>query len=371
MQDLKVIIAGGGTGGHIFPAVAIGHALKKLQPNTELLFVGAKGKMEMEKVPLEGFTIIGLDIAGFNRSNMLKNIFLPFKLLKSVWDARKIIKDFKPDVVVGVGGYASFPMLSAAQRMGVATLIQEQNSFAGKSNKILGQKAEAVCVAYDQMEQFFPKGKIKITGNPVRTVIANSTCTKEEGIAFFGFDKVRKTVLVVGGSLGAKSINEAVDQYLSKIIGEDRQVLWQTGKPYFEQAKKSATIFGDKVKVVDFIKDMDKAYAAADFVISRAGALAIAELCIVAKPVIFVPYPFAAEDHQTSNAMALVRKEAALMIKDENVANDLCAVLLALVANEEQQERMSRQLREMAIKNADEQIAQYLIELANKKQFNK
>lgn len=367
MQELKVIIAGGGTGGHIFPAVAIGHALKKLQPNTELLFVGAKGKMEMEKVPLEGFTIIGLDIAGFNRSNMLKNIFLPFKLLKSVWDARKIIKKFKPNVVVGVGGYASFPMLNAAQRMGVATLIQEQNSFAGKSNKILGQKAEAVCVAYDHMEQFFPKEKIKITGNPVRNVIANSTCTKEEGLSFFGLNKERKTVLVVGGSLGAKSINETVDKYLSKIIGEDRQVLWQTGKPYYEQAKKSVAIFGDKVKVLDFIKEMDKAYSAADIVISRAGALAIAELCIVAKPVIFVPYPFAAEDHQTSNAMALVKKDAAILIKDENVANDLCEVLLDLMENQEQQEKMSKKLEAIAIKNADEQIAQYIINLANNK----
>lgn len=365
MQQLKVIIAGGGTGGHIFPAVAIGHALKRMQPNTELLFVGAKGKMEMEKVPLEGFKIMGLDIAGFNRNNMLKNILLPFKLLKSIGDARKIIKDFKPDVVVGVGGYASFPMLNAAQRMGIATLIQEQNSFAGKSNKILGQRAEAVCVAYDNMEQFFPKVKIKMTGNPVRAVIANSTCTKEEGLTFFGFSHERKTVLIVGGSLGAKSINESVDQFLSKILGEDRQVLWQTGKPYFEQAKKSAAIFGDKVNVFDFIKEMDKAYAAADIVISRAGALAIAELCIVAKPVIFVPYPFAAEDHQTSNAMALVKKDAALMIRDEDVANDLCAVLLRLVDNKEQQEKMTKELKALAIRNADEQIAQYLIDLAN------
>lgn len=367
MQQLKVIIAGGGTGGHIFPAVAIGHALKKMQPNTELLFVGAKGKMEMEKVPLEGFKIIGLDIAGFNRSNMLKNIFLPFKLLKSVWDARKIIKEFKPNVVVGVGGYASFPMLNAAQRMGVATLIQEQNSFAGKSNKILGKKARAICVAYDTMEQFFPAEKIKITGNPVRNVISNSTCTKEEGLSFFDLNKKRKTILVVGGSLGAKSINEALDKYLSKIVGADRQIIWQTGKPYFEQAKLNAAIFGEKVKVFDFIKEMDKAYAAADIVISRAGALAIAELCIVAKPVIFVPYPFAAEDHQTSNAMALVKKDAAILIKDEHVANDLSTVLLDLVGNSEQQEKMSKELKRIAIKNADELIAQYIIDLANNK----
>lgn len=365
MQRIKVIIAGGGTGGHIFPAVAIGHAIKKMQPDAELLFVGANGKMEMEKVPLEGFKILGLDIAGFNRSNMLKNIFLPFKLLKSAWNARKIIKEFHPNVVVGVGGYASFPVLNAAQQMGIATLIQEQNSFAGKSNKILGRKANAICVAYENMEQFFPKEKIKITGNPVRNTIAQSDCTKEEGLAFFGLSSELKTILVVGGSLGAKSINESVNQCLTKIIGEDRQLIWQTGKPYFEQAKNSAASVSDTVKVYDFIKEMNKAYAAADIVISRAGALAIAELCIVAKPVIFVPYPFAAEDHQTSNAMALVNKEAALLIKDEHVTDNLLDVLLALLANEDQQRKMSKRLAEMAIINADKQIAQYVIGLAN------
>lgn len=367
MKQLKVIIAGGGTGGHIFPAVAIGHALKRMHPDAELLFVGAKGKMEMEKVPLEGFKIVGLDIAGFNRSNMLKNVFLPFKLLKSAWDARTIIKDFKPDVVVGVGGYASFPLLNAAQRMGIPTLIQEQNSFAGKSNKMLGKKAKAVCVAYENMEQFFPKEKIKITGNPVRNAIAQSTCSKEEGLSFFGLTKDRKTILVVGGSLGAKSINEAIDKYLSKIVGEDTQIIWQTGKPYYEQAKNSTKIFGDKVKVYDFIKEMNKAYAAADIVISRAGALAIAELCIIAKPVIFVPYPFAAEDHQTSNAMALVKKGAAIIIKDNLVSEQLSDVLSALTNDTNKQKEMSEQLKNIAIKNADERIAQYIIDLANNK----
>ncbi|MES2479660.1 MAG: undecaprenyldiphospho-muramoylpentapeptide beta-N-acetylglucosaminyltransferase [Bacteroidota bacterium] len=367
MKQLKVIIAGGGTGGHIFPAVAIGHALKRMHPDAELLFVGAKGKMEMEKVPLEGFKIIGLDIAGFNRSNMLKNVFLPFKLLKSTWDARTIIKNFKPDVVVGVGGYASFPLLNAAQRMGIPTLIQEQNSFAGKSNKMLGKMAKAVCVAYENMEQFFPKEKIKITGNPVRNVIAQSTCSREEGLSFFGLNKDRKTILVVGGSLGAKSINEAIDKYLSKIVGEDTQIIWQTGKPYYEQAKNSTQIFGDKVKVYDFIKEMNKAYAAADIVISRAGALAIAELCIIAKPVIFVPYPFAAEDHQTSNAMALVKKGAAIIIKDNLVSEQLSDVLRALTNDINKQREMSEQLKAIAIKNADERIAQYIIDLANNK----
>lgn len=367
MQQLKVIIAGGGTGGHIFPAVAIGHTLKKMRPDAELLFVGAKGKMEMEKIPLEGFKIIGLDIAGFNRSNMLKNIFLPFKLLKSAWDARGIIKQFQPDVIVGVGGYASFPVLNAAQRMGIPTLIQEQNSFAGKSNKILGKKAKAICVAYENMEQFFPKETIKITGNPVRNVISESNCTQEEGLHYFGLAKERRTILIIGGSLGAKSINEAVDKYLSKMVGEDSQIIWQTGKPYFEQAKNSAHIFGEKVKVYEFIKEMNKAYAAADIVISRAGALAIAELCIVAKPVIFVPYPFAAEDHQTNNAMALVKKGAAIVIKDDCVLAQLSDVLDALIADTNKQKEMSAQLKLLGISNADERIAQYIIDLSNNK----
>lgn len=368
MQQLKIIIAGGGTGGHIFPAVAIGHALQKMRPGTELLFVGALGKMEMEKVPQEGFQIVGLDIAGFNRSNMFKNIGLPFKLLKSAWQARSIIKSFQPDVVIGVGGYASFPILHAAQRLGIPTLIQEQNSFAGKSNKILAKQAKAICVAYDNMEAFFPKDKINITGNPVRSVIAQSKVSRAEGIAFFNLDEKKKTILVVGGSLGATSINKAIDKHLDKLIDAETQIIWQTGKPYFEQACASAQNYPDAVKVFDFIRAMDKAYAAADIVVSRAGALAIAELCIVAKPVIFVPYPFAAEDHQTNNAMALVSKNAALMIKDEQAAIELFQQLSELKKDEQKQKNMSNQLKEIAIKNADERIAQYVIDLAT--QYN-
>ena len=364
MQQLKIIIAGGGTGGHIFPAVAIGHAIQKLHPDTELLFVGALGKMEMEKVPQEGFRIVGLDIAGFNRSNMLKNIWLPIKLLKSAWQARKIIQNFKPNVVIGVGGYASFPMLHAAQRLGIPTLIQEQNSFAGKSNKILAKQAKAICVAYDNMSAFFPQEKIKITGNPVRSVITESKCSKAEAMAFFNLDEKKKTILVVGGSLGAASINKAIDQHLEDVIDGTTQVIWQTGKPYFETASIRAVQYSQSVKVFDFIRAMDKAYAAADIVVSRAGALAIAELCIVAKPVIFVPYPFAAEDHQTSNAMALVSKKAALMIKDEQVGTDLYKLLSALKKDEQQQNEMSEQLKGIAITNADERIAQYVIDLA-------
>ena len=367
MSNLKVIIAGGGTGGHIFPAVAIAHAVRQLQPGAELLFVGARGKMEMEKVPQEGYRIIGLDIAGFNRSSLLKNLMLPFKLLKSAWQSRRIISDFKPDVVVGVGGYASFPVLNAAQAVGVPTLIQEQNSFAGKSNKILGKKARAVCVAYEGMEKFFPSDKIIMTGNPVRQLISDSKITRAEGLQWAGLDERKLTVLVVGGSLGAKSINEAIDANLETLVNMDVQVIWQTGKPYYEEAQQRAKSFPDMVKVFDFIRQMDYGYAAADVVVSRAGALAIAELCIVAKPVIFVPYPFAAEDHQTSNAMALVVKDAAQMIKNEDAAIELIPALIKLIKDKEQQQVMSEHLEQMALKDADIRIAQKVIEIASKK----
>lgn len=366
MGNLKVIIAGGGTGGHIFPAVAIGHALKRMAKGTELLFVGAKGKMEMEKVPQEGFEIVGLDIAGFDRSNMFKNLSLPFKMIKSYMQARSILNSFKPDVVVGVGGYASFPMLNAAQGRGIPTLIQEQNSFAGKSNKILGKKAKAVCVGYDNMERFFPKGKLIFTGNPVRASIAQSKVSRAEGQAWLGMDNHKATILIVGGSLGAQSINETIDSRLEELLEEGVQLVWQTGKPYYEQAKKRATAFGDKVKVFAFIKEMEYAYAAADVVISRAGALAIAELCIVAKPVIFVPYPFAAEDHQTSNAMALVEHNAAMMVKNSDAKTELVNKLKKLLKDDAMQELMSSNLQAMAIKDADERIAKKVLEISGK-----
>lgn len=365
MNNLRVIIAGGGTGGHIFPAVAIGHALKRMHPDTQLLFVGALGRMEMEKVPLEGFEIVGLDIVGFNRSNMFKNLSLPFKIIKSALKARSIIKEFKPNVVVGVGGYASFPMLNAAQGMGIPTLVQEQNSYAGKSNKILGRKAKAVCVAYEKMERFFPKEKLVLTGNPVRAKISQSTVTKQEAISWFGLNSEKKIVLIIGGSLGAKSINEAIDAGLMDILKEDVQVIWQTGKPYYETAVSSAALHQTKVKIFDFIREMDYAYAAADVVVSRAGALAIAELCIVAKPVIFVPYPYAAEDHQTSNAMALVEHNAAMMVKDSDAKAELVKKLKNLLHDNAMQEVMKNTLRSMAIKNADERIANKVIEIAS------
>jgi UDP-N-acetylglucosamine--N-acetylmuramyl-(pentapeptide) pyrophosphoryl-undecaprenol N-acetylglucosamine transferase len=364
MNNLRVIIAGGGTGGHIFPAVAIGHALQRMRPGTQLLFVGAKNKMEMEKVPQEGFEIIGLDIAGFQRGSILKNLSLPLKLLKSRMQARSIIRQFKPGVIVGVGGYASFPVLNAGQGMNIPTLIQEQNSFAGKSNKILGKRAKAICVAYENMEQFFPKDKIIVTGNPVRKNISDMAKTAEEGIAKFGLNRDVKTILIVGGSLGAKSINESIDAGLEELAKDDVQVIWQTGKPYYEQAKKRAEEYSSKVKVFDFIKEMDCAYAAADIVISRAGALAIAELCIAGKPVIFVPYPHAAEDHQTSNAMALVKRNAALLVKDSDAKTELVKKLKTLLQDNDMQELMSINLKAKAIKNADERIADKVIEIA-------
>lgn len=366
MSKVKVVIAGGGTGGHIFPAVAIGHALRRLNSEVELLYVGAKGRMEMEKIPQEGFEIVGLDIAGFDRGNMLKNLSLPYKMLKSYMQARNILNSFKPDVVVGVGGYASFPMLNAAQGRGIPTLVQEQNSYAGKSNKILGRKAKAICVGYDKMDRFFPKAKLIYTGNPVREKIAQSTVTQEQGIAWLGFDNSRKTVLVVGGSLGAQSINETIDAHLEDLLDAGVQLVWQTGKPYYEQAKQRAEGFGNRVKVFDFIREMDFAYAAADVVISRAGALAIAELCIVAKPVIFVPYPYAAEDHQTSNAMALAEHNAAMMVKNSDAKTELVAKLKKLLKDNAMQELMSRNLQALAIKDADERIAKKVLEISGK-----
>ena len=365
MSALRVIIAGGGTGGHIFPAVAVGHALQRLRPGTELLFVGAKGKMEMEKVPQEGFQIIGLDIAGFNRGSILKNLSLPFKLIKSRMQAKSIIRQFKPGIIVGVGGYASFPVLNTGQGMNIPTLIQEQNSFAGKSNKILGRKAKAICVAYENMDQFFPKDKIIITGNPVRKSISDMKCSGSEGKAYFGLQQGVKTILIVGGSLGAKSINESIDARLDELMKEDVQLIWQTGKPYYEQAKARAEGYSSKVKVHEFIKEMDKAYAAADIVISRAGALAIAELCIAGRPVIFVPYPHAAEDHQTSNAMALVKRNAAILVKDNEAPAELVKKLKELLKDDATQQRMSVNIKSMAIKDADERIAQKVVELSN------
>lgn len=359
-----MIIAGGGTGGHIFPAIAIANAMKKLDPNAEILFVGAKGKMEMEKVPQAGYRIEGLDIAGFNRSSLIKNIWLPFKLVKSFLQVRKIMGEFRPDAVVGVGGYSSFPVLRYAQQKGIPTYIHESNSFAGRSNIMLGKKAAKVFVATDGMEKFFPAEKIVITGNPVRTVIAGSRIDREEAIRFFGLDPNRKTILSIGGSLGAKSINEAIDEGLDKIVSNDIQLIWQTGKPYVERGREAAK-GRQRVWVSDFIKEMEYAFAAADVVISRAGAMAIAELCVVGKPAIFVPYPFAAEDHQTVNAKTLADKQAGIMIRDEEAKNRLVDEAVRLVRDESKRQALSKNIAALGVKDADLVIAKGILGLTN------
>jgi UDP-N-acetylglucosamine--N-acetylmuramyl-(pentapeptide) pyrophosphoryl-undecaprenol N-acetylglucosamine transferase len=352
----RIIIAGGGTGGHIFPAVAIAHALRKMQPAIEILFVGAKGKMEMEKVPQAGYNIKGLDIAGFNRSSLIKNIGLPLKLLKSFWQVRNIINTFKPDAAIGVGGYSSFPVLRYAQAKGIATFIHESNSFAGKANIFLGKKATKVFVASDGMEKFFPAEKIMITGNPVRQNIVQNKISRTEGIQFFELDPSKKTVLVTGGSLGAKGINEAIDAGIDQFKKNDVQLIWQTGKLYAEKASALAAE-NRNVWANSFITQMEYAYAAADVVISRAGAMSVAELCVAQKPVVFVPFPFAAEDHQTANAQNLVNKQAGLMIKDSEAKEKLVSTVIALAKDEQQQNQLKENISKLAVTNADEVVA--------------
>ncbi len=352
----KVILAGGGTGGHIFPAIAIANALKKIDSSIEILFVGAKGRMEMEKIPQAGYQIEGLDIAGFNRSSLIKNIGLPYKLAKSFIQVRNILKKFKPDAVIGVGGYSSFPVLRFAQVKGIKTFIHESNSFAGKSNIILGKKATKIFTGTGGMEKFFPKEKILITGNPVREAITRASVTKSEGVKFFSLDQSKKTVLIVGGSLGAKSINEAVDKGLDNLLNAGLQIIWQTGKPYAAKVKERAK-GKESVWVNEFITQMEFAYAAADIVVARSGAMSVAELCVVKKPVLFVPYPFAAEDHQTVNAMQLVNKHAALMVKDTEVMQKLVFMTIELSMDESKQEELKKNIAGLAITDADMKIA--------------
>ena len=352
----KVIIAGGGTGGHIFPAIAIANALKRIDSSIEILFVGAKGRMEMEKVPQAGYKIEGLDIAGFNRSSLIKNIGLPFKLLKSFLQVRTIFKKFKPDAAIGVGGYSSFPVLRFAQARGIKTFIHESNSFAGRSNIMLGRKATKIFTGTDGMEKFFPVDKITVTGNPVRTSIAGATVSKGEGLKFFSLDETKKTVFVVGGSLGAKSINEAIDNGLDDLLKAGLQIIWQTGKPYSGKAKERVS--GKQlVWANEFITQMEYAYAAADIVVARSGAMTVAELCVAKKPVLFVPYPFAAEDHQKVNAMQLVNKNAALMVKDNEVMQKLVFMTIELSMDESKQEELRKNISALAVTNADTKIA--------------
>lgn len=363
MSKVKIIISGGGTGGHIFPAIAIANALKKLESGIEILFVGALGKMEMEKVPAAGYTIIGLNIAGLNRSNMLKNLAFPFKLIASLLKSRKIIKDFKPNAVVGVGGFASGPVMFAASTKGIPTVIQEQNSYAGITNKILGAKAKKVCVAYDNMDKFFPASAIIRTGNPVRQDILNLDGKREEGMKSFNLDSSKKTLLVIGGSLGARSINLAVQANIKAFMQADIQVVWQTGKHFIDEAKKSVED-ANNFFVSDFIYTMDQAYAVADVVLSRAGASSISELCIVGKPAILVPFPFAAEDHQTKNAQALVDIDAAILVPDNEAGKRACQEALALISDDDQIAKLSTNIKTLALPNADEVIAKEILKLA-------
>ncbi len=356
----RIIIAGGGTGGHIFPAIAIANALKKIDDNIEILFVGAKGKMEMEKVPQAGYKIEGLDIAGFNRSSLIKNIGLPFKVMKSLLQVKRIIKRFKPDAAIGVGGYSSYPVLKVAQAKRIPTFIHESNSFAGKSNKWLGKKATKIFTGTEGMEIFFPPEKIIVSGNPVRKSIVDANISRSEGIKFFSLDETKKTILVVGGSLGARSINEAIDKGLDELLKEGSQVIWQTGKPYAAKAKER-TNGKQGVWANEFITQMEFAYAAADIVVARSGAMTVAELCIAKKAVLFVPYPFAAEDHQTVNAMRLVNKKAALMVKDNEAGQKLVAMTIGLAKNESKQEELKKNISALAITNADEVVAEEVL----------
>ncbi len=359
-MNKRIIIAGGGTGGHVFPAIAIANAIKELHPGIDILFVGARGKMEMEKVPQAGYRIEGLDIAGFNRSSLIRNIGLPYKLIRSFLQVRRIISRFKPDAVIGVGGYSSFPVLRVAQARGIPTFIHESNSFAGKSNMMLGRKATKVFVVGDGMERFFPAEKLVVTGNPVRKSIAAANILKSDAIRFFGLDENRKTILAVGGSLGARSINEAIATHIEEFERNNLQLIWQTGKTtaaeYIAKGKGRPNIW-----VSDFISDMEKAYAAADIVISRAGAMAVAELCVAKKPVVFVPYPHAAEDHQTVNAEHLVSKQAALLVKDNEATDKLIATVMALAINDQLQTELKINISSLAVTNADEVIAKEIL----------
>lgn len=360
----RVIVSGGGTGGHIFPAISIANAVKERWANAEILFVGAESRMEMERVPAAGYKIIGLPVAGFDRKNLLKNIPVVFKLLKSVRMAKKIVKDFKPDIAVGVGGYASGPILKAASSCGVPTLIQEQNSYAGVTNKMLAEKASRICVAYEGMERFFPKDKIVITGNPCRQDLVVSVENKKNGIEFFNLDSDKKTILMVGGSLGARTLNEGIVAAFSKIAQSNVQIIWQCGKYYFNDMLKlkSEGKIPDNVQLLDFISRMDYAYSVADLIISRAGAGSISEFCLLEKPVILVPSPNVAEDHQTRNAEALANKDAAIMISDAEAPAKLFETALALVDNDEQLKSLSKNIAKLAQHDSAKRIVE---EIAN------
>lgn len=363
-REIKIMISGGGTGGHVFPAIAIAKALEAKLDNIRFLFVGAKGRMEMEKVPAAGYDIEALNISGFQRKLSLKNVSFPFKLLFSMMKARKLVKRFKPDVVVGVGGYASGPVLRVAARKKIPTLIQEQNSFPGITNRILSKSADRICVAYDNMEKFFPKEKIFLTGNPVRQEVIAMKTDKKEALEYFKLNPDKKTVLIVGGSLGARSINLGVKEALEELIKQDIQLIWQTGKHYIDEGKKAVQDLNtDNVYVTDFISRMDMAYPAVDLIVSRAGAIAISEIQGVKKPAILVPSPNVAEDHQTKNAMALVNYHAAVLVKDQSAVRELGDAILKLINHEQELLKLNENISKLAKKNAADSIASVILDM--------
>ncbi|TPE42848.1 undecaprenyldiphospho-muramoylpentapeptide beta-N-acetylglucosaminyltransferase [Pontibacter mangrovi] len=360
----RVIISGGGTGGHIYPAVAIANRLREIHPEAEILFVGAQGRMEMTRVPEAGYKIVGLWISGLQRRLTLDNLSFPLKVLKSVRDSHRIIKEFKPDAVVGVGGYASGPLLYAATSQGVPALIQEQNSYAGITNKLLAKRVQKICVAYPNMEAFFPADKTVLTGNPVRSDIMNLAGKREEALQHFHLSPEKKTILVIGGSLGARTLNQSMAAGLQHIAEAGCQLIWQTGKAFFPQAQElEAKYKTHGIRALDFIKRMDLAYAAADVVISRAGALSISELCLAGKPAVLVPSPNVAEDHQTKNAMALVQQEAAVLVRDAEAMEKLVPTALQLLKDETEQQRLHQHILKMARPNAAADIVNELVKL--------
>lgn len=367
MRATRIIISGGGTGGHIFPAISIANALRRMEPSCEILFVGALGRMEMEKVPAAGYRIVGLNIAGIQRGTILKNLSLPGKMFSSMSKALKLIKEFRPDVVVGVGGYASGPILFAASLKDVPYLIQEQNSYAGITNKWLGKKAAKICVAFDKMEQFFPADRILKTGNPVRKEVVDIQNKHHAGAELLGLDPLKKTILVTGGSLGAGTLNKSIEKHLQELIAEDVQVIWQTGKFYYQGIiERLGVNYHPNVRILEFLNKMDMAYAAADLIISRAGAGTIAELCLIKKPVILVPSPNVAEDHQTKNALALVEHNAAILIADRSAEDTLVKEALILLKDKQKSALLSENIGRLAFADADWVIAREVMDLARK-----
>lgn len=367
MANQKFIISGGGTGGHIFPAISIANALKKKRPDAKFLFVGAEGRMEMEKVPNAGYEIVGLPVSGFNRGSLLKNFKVFFRLFKSLRMAKKVVRDFAPDIAVGVGGYASGPTLFMAHRSGVPTVLQEQNSYAGVTNKLLAKKAAKICVAYEGMERFFPQDKIILTGNPVRQDFLEVAPKSQEAYDFFHFSPAKKTLLIIGGSLGARTINQSVIAGLSKLKEAGIQVLWQTGKLYYEGALKAYEPFKtDDIVVTDFVKRMDYAYSIADLVVSRAGASSISELCLLGKPSILVPSPNVAEDHQTKNAQALATRKAAVMVADRDANSVLLDEAIRMIADEPLLNELGENAKKMAQLDSADRIADEILKLIEK-----